>query len=197
MTNLTSNLPQLSNTLEKKVFETKYCSFFLFWLFLVSMWLAMPQSANAGSRIYPATMCQLWGGNMDMRDSLSYSQHGGVMNTHDTERLVVVCPVPRAANVEFIQIWFTDQNPIGTSDHDISCRLRSNWSFGDASYSSYLVTGSSSGAGSTSRDSWYFYPSNTASYVNNNNPSNYTFFCSIPPRYNGKMSSIGSILVKE
>lgn len=166
-------------------------------VFAAGLLLALTSTAQAYRQVLPATICQPWGGNASSVSSkISYSQFGGVLNTHTSQRLGVVCPVPRhnqSHSVNWVRVYYDDNHPVGGGTHSLSCRLWSNSAYGEQSIDSQVVGTNS--AGGTYSGFWQFSSveaNNSANY-----PSNYTLFCLIPPMYDGNASSIGSIVVDE
>lgn len=68
--------------------------------------MALPSIASAEVRqVLPGTICQLHGQTLTDtsiagQESLSYSQHGAVINNHPTKYLHVVCPITRFSNYQ-------------------------------------------------------------------------------------------------
>ncbi|MDH5408966.1 MAG: hypothetical protein OEY00_10175, partial [Gammaproteobacteria bacterium] len=84
---------------------------------------------------FPATICQLWGGDREHTEALSYSQFGRLENTHGSQRIGIVCPIP-LHNIPIVQnviVYYDDNNPSVQSTGTLSCRLRNNNIWGTSS----------------------------------------------------------------
>ncbi len=160
--------------------------------------------ASADKKIIPATICQVWGGDKNLAEYLSYSQFGKIANTHPSQNIGIVCPIMRDRPDKHMDVrvyysdayWGLGANNVGL----LGCRLRSNNVWGTASFGSTaanshnhpgtVVNGLVSGH-------WTFY--NLPGQTGNTyfQESSYTLFCTLPPVHNGKQSLIGSIITNE
>ncbi|MCB1805476.1 MAG: hypothetical protein KDK04_30675 [Candidatus Competibacteraceae bacterium] len=171
---------------------------------VASMLLTTSTASAEGSgvsvdkKIFPATVCQVWGGDKSFADYISYSQFGQVMNTHPTKKIHIVCPVMREhpdRRVDIRVYWIDGfigegANNLGT----LSCRLRSNTVWGDNSYASVSYNSAQySGILHNGVESGNWLWQNLYA----NGESIYTLFCGLPPAINGKYSGIGSFRTAE
>lgn len=168
--------------------------------------MAFSSTASAATTVYPGTICQPWGGHSAaLQNFIEYSQFGMVFNDHATNRLGIVCPIPRNNNlasnpVNWVRVYYTDNHPGAGSAGQLACRLRSNSAFGDSGVDSQVR---SVRAGTTFRGSWFFNqvdlgPGDPDGGVSSGfSDFNYTLFCRLPPTSNGRRSSIGTIIVND
>jgi len=162
----------------------------------------LPQTTLAGRQIIPATGCQVWGGDSNHADYITYSQFGKVINTHENLRISVVCPIPRlnqSNSANWVRVYYEDYNPLSYGRGDLMCRLQSNYANGNGAFD-WLINATDG----TDVDIGFFTFTNvTAAGGPANFPRNYTMFCTLPPAYwlyNEKkfvFSSIGSIVIDE
>ncbi|VAW97855.1 hypothetical protein MNBD_GAMMA21-2916 [hydrothermal vent metagenome] len=142
----------------------------------------------------PATVCQVWGGNQEIADYLSYSQYGRITNTHSFETLSVVCPISKnpQTSLASVEVFVTDNH----FDSKVGCRLRKMNSHATKvkSSKSDSTAGLASGTG---EDILYFpYVEHVAS---DGVAEFFVLFCTIPPQLTKsvKPSSINSIKIME
>jgi hypothetical protein len=168
---------------------------------LVSISVAIPSVVHADRKIFPATICQIWGEYPHFSAYLGYSQFGRVVNHHPTMRIGVVCPIMRDNTekaLNYVNIHIADAYIGSGIDQNgvLRCELHSNGQFDavlgiigadtDGHSLDDIVNGYYSAK-------WWFYPDDG----DVNNDSNYTLFCLIPPALNGVYSYINSIIIQE
>jgi hypothetical protein len=159
--------------------------------------MALPSVASAEvKQVLPGTICQLHGqaltdSSIAGQESLSYSQHGAVINNHPTKYLNVVCPITRfSTNRATIRVYYAAQN----LSQPLKCRVSSNSWYGTTPvHTTAWATAVSTG--SPQPGLWWFHqvPQTNNSY----GISNYTVFCQIPPGTGIFKSSVGSFIVQD
>ncbi|MBW4622435.1 MAG: hypothetical protein KME17_24145 [Cyanosarcina radialis HA8281-LM2] len=158
--------------------------------------MALPSVASAEVRqVLPGTICQLHGqaltdSSLAGQESLSYSQHGAVINNHPTKYLYVVCPITRFSNYRAtIRVYYAAQNLA----QPLRCRVNSNYPFGTTAYHT------TAWATLPNNNPWWFHqvPQYNWSSGLSSGITTYTVFCQIPPSGGGNKSSVGSIIVND
>ena len=156
-----------------------------------------PQTSFAGRTIVPGTDCQVWGGHAGAASSIKYSTFGNVYNTNSNARVSVVCPVPRhnqGSSPVWVRVYYWDRNPVGGTNGQLGCRLRSNSAYGTQVVDT--TAASTNASGGTYFGYWHF-TGVTATNNQPNYPLNLTMQCFLPAAYGSNYSSIGSIVIDE
>ena len=185
------------NTLMRLQKRSRIAHYFLA-IGLATTSLLSANIASADTKIFPATICKIWGGDDHLAEYIQYSQFGKVINTHPTQRVGIVCPIMREHTNRRadVRVYWADgvfgagANNTGT----LSCRLRSNTVWGGQSVASQ-------GYNSENHSGTQYAGVESGSWVWQNlyadGSTNYTLFCLLPPTLGGQHSFIGSIRTSE
>ena len=156
--------------------------------------LGLPQAAEART-VIPATACQRAADSVAPASAVEYTVSGAVRNDSSTDRLVVVCPIPRSntsTHPNWFRVYGRDNHYQQGTNGSLGCRVRSNnrWSDGNTLDSQSYAT--SSTVPSVSDYSPYFHHVDSA-----DENGNYTVTCYLPPKDGSLKSWIGSIVIDE
>ncbi len=154
---------------------------FAFVLMLAATFLPADSAEAGDKKVYPASMCHSWGGNDPGDDEfLLYSQHGRIFNSHATERLGVVCPVPRDetnAALSHLRVYVNDGSNESGSAGQVRCTLMANNVWGNSVVDSAV---SETGSGQLGTIGMTFHSPDVTQNGGSHNESNYTLFCLLP-----------------
>jgi hypothetical protein len=164
-------------------------------LFLVGATVVLPEVAYARI-VVPATACQRATASAAPASAIEYSLTGAVYNRSETQRLTVVCPVPRSntsTHPNWFRVYGRDNHFQPGTNGSLGCRVRSNNRWGNDSVDSEAISTSSVAAG-VSDYSPYFHNVDSA-----DENGSYTVTCYIPPiePTSNQKSFIGSIVIDE
>ena len=189
--------------------------------YLLTTWLSLcavliPPSLQADTKVFPATICQVWGAHKHLAEYLSYSQFGKVSNTHPNQKIGVVCPLLRDRPdrpMDLSVYWADRYDGNGSNNRGVlTCVFRANSVWGNSSLASSFVASNNWGEAEHAINEQGFSEGLYGRFwwtnltggntVLNYDTTTYTLFCQIPPTFDvshdeTRESYIGSITLVE